>query len=59
MEWAYKATVKNVDRAGTVMLANRGLLCRAAHEKTGQMGELSKTVALGDVIVTSQLPAAA
>lgn len=50
MEWAYKATVKSVDRAGTVMLANRGLLCRAAHEKTGQMGELSKTVALGDVI---------
>jgi|GEM_PF-1417983 len=50
MEWAYKATVKNVDRAGVAMLANRGLLCRAAHEKTGQMGELSKTVALGDVI---------
>lgn len=50
MEWAYKSTVKNVDRAGTVMLANRGLLCRAAHEKTGQLGEPSKAVALGDVI---------
>ena len=50
MEWAYKSTVKNVDRAGTVMLANRGLLCRAAHEKTGQMGEPSKAVAIGDVI---------
>lgn len=50
MEWAYKATVKQVDRAGTVMLANRGLLCRPVHEKTGVVSDLSRAVAIGDVI---------
>jgi hypothetical protein len=50
MEWAYKATVKQVDRAGTVMLANRGLLCRPVHEKTGVISDLSRAVAIGDVI---------
>ena len=50
MEWAYKATVKQVDRAGTVMLANRGLLCRPVHEKTGVISDVSRAVAIGDVI---------
>lgn len=50
MEWAYKATVKQVDRAGTVMLANRGLLCRPVHEKTGVVSDHSRAVAIGDVI---------
>lgn len=51
MEWGYKAAKSMLDRAGTVLLAKRGLLCRAAHEdKTGGWADHARDVAVGDRI---------
>jgi hypothetical protein len=50
MEWVYKSTDTKLDRHGTLILAERGFLCRSAHTKTGEWVANVQMVQLGDIL---------
>lgn len=49
-EWFYKATNKKLDKVGTLLLANRGFLCRSAYNKQKNWIANVQRVTFGDVI---------
>jgi hypothetical protein len=49
-EWFYKATNAKVDHVGTLLLANRGFLCRSAYTKAKNWVANVQSVDFGDVI---------
>jgi hypothetical protein len=48
--WGYKATSKKLDKHGTLLLLERGFLCRSAHDDVGKAAASVSSVQLGDVI---------
>jgi hypothetical protein len=49
-EWFYKATNKKLDHHGTLMLSNRGFLCRSAYTKNKTWVANVQSVLFGDVM---------
>lgn len=49
-EWFYKATNKKLDHVGTLLLAERGFLCRSAYTDASRWVANVQSVAFGDVI---------
>jgi hypothetical protein len=49
-DWFYKATNKKLDKVGTLLLANRGFLCRSAYNVEKNWIANVQGVAFGDVI---------
>jgi hypothetical protein len=49
-EWFYKATNAKLDHHGTLMLANRGFLCRSAYTKRTTWVANVQSVLFGDVV---------
>jgi len=49
-EWFYKATNKKLDYVGTLLLAERGFLCRSAYTNVDHWVANVQSVAFGDVI---------
>lgn len=50
MHWGYKASKKQLDRAGMIILGNRGVLCRSAYDFNGVLTDYAREVAVGDNI---------
>lgn len=48
--WGYKATSTKLDKHGTLLLLERGFLCRSAHDAGGHAAANVSSVVLGDVI---------
>ena len=48
--WGYKATSTKLDKHGTLLLLERGFLCRSAHDDVGNAAANVSSVHLGDVI---------
>jgi len=49
-EWFYKATNTKLDHHGTLLLANRGFLCRSAYTKSKRWVANVQSVSFGDVL---------
>lgn len=50
MEWVYKSNDTKLDRHGTLILAERGFLCRSAYTKAGDWEPNVQSVQLGDIL---------
>ncbi len=48
--WGYKAASTKLDKPGTLLLLERGFLCRSAHDDVGNAAANVSSVQLGDVI---------
>ena len=49
-EWFYKATNKKLDKAGTMLLAGRGFLCRSAYNSKDHWIPNVQSVHFGDIL---------
>jgi hypothetical protein len=49
-DWGYKANGKKLDKHGTLLLLERGFLCRSAHDDSGNAAANVSDVQLGDVV---------